>query len=93
VNTIHYLIRKDLGMAKARRTLTSVLRIFKVAPVDSRVIQDALDLGLPDFEDAVTASAARAAGCDLIVTRDPKGFRDAPIRCLMPEAAVPLLEE
>jgi predicted nucleic acid-binding protein len=91
VTTIHYLIRKELGSAKAKRTLSAVLRVFKIASVDDSVIQNALELPLPDFEDAVTASAARAAGCDFIVTRDPKGFREAPLRCFMPEAAVPLL--
>ena len=91
VTTIHYLIRKELGTAKATRALSTVLRVFKVASVDGKVIQDALELALPDFEDAVTASAAHLAGCDFIVTRDPKGFRDAPLRCLTPEAAVPLL--
>jgi predicted nucleic acid-binding protein len=92
VTTIHYLIRKELGTAKAKRTLSAVLRVFKVASVDASVIQEALELALPDFEDAVTASAARLAGCDFIVTRDPKGFREGPVRCLTPEAAVPLLE-
>lgn len=92
VTTIHYLIRKELGTAKAKRTLSAVLRVFKVAAVDAGAIQDALELDLSDFEDAVTVSAARAAACDFVVTRDPKGFRGASIRCLTPEAAVPLLE-
>lgn len=91
VTTIHYLIRKELGAAKAKRTISAMLRVFSVAAVDGRVIQDALELPLPDFEDSVTAAAALLAGCDYIVTRDPKGFRESPIRCLTPEAAVPLL--
>ena len=40
---------------------------------------------------AVTAAAARVAGCEYIVTRDPKGFRGSPVRSLTPEAATPLL--
>ena len=91
VTTIHYLIRKDLGAAKAKRTISAILRVFRVATVDGPVIQDALELPLPDFEDSVTAAAARLAGCDYIVTREPKGFRESPIRYLTPEAAAPLL--
>lgn len=91
VTTIHYLIQKELGAAKAKRTLTAILKVFGVATVDGPVILDALDLILSDFEDAVTAAAAKLAGCDYIVTRDPKGFRGSPIRQLTPEAAVPLL--
>ena len=92
VTTIHYLIRKELGSARAKRTVTAMLRVFGVAAVDGSVIQEALELAGPDFEDAVTAAAARQAGCDFIVTRDPKGFRECSVRCLAPEAAVPLIE-
>ncbi len=91
VTTIHYLIRKELGAAKAKRTISAMLRVFSIAGVDGRVIQEALELPASDFEDSVTAAAARLAECDFIVTRDPKGFRESPIRCLTPEAAAPLL--
>lgn len=92
VTTIHYLIRKELGVPKAKRTVSAMLRVFGVAPVDAPVIQLALELPFADFEDAVTAAAAQFAGCDYIVTRDPKGFRPSPVRCLAPEAALPLLQ-
>jgi len=91
ITTIHYLVRKELGAARARRTLSQILRVFGVAPVDGAVIQDALKRVSPDFEDSVMISAARIVGCDLIITRDPRGFRDSPVRVLTPEAAVPLL--
>jgi len=91
VTTIHYLIRKELGAARAKRTVSAMLRVFRVALVDTVVIQHALELPLPDFEDAVTAAAAQLAGCDYIVSRDPKGFRGSPVRCLTPETAAPLL--
>jgi hypothetical protein len=39
----------------------------------------------------VTAAAAQMAGCDYIVTRDPKGFRASPIPVVTPEAVIPLL--
>ncbi len=91
ITTIHYLVRKELGAARAKRTVSAILRVFDVATVDREVIQDALQLSLPDFEDSVTATAARLAGCDFIVTRDPKGFRGSPIRPLTPEAFLPIL--
>jgi predicted nucleic acid-binding protein len=91
VTTIHYLARKELGNARARRILSAILGVFGVAAVDGAVIQEALQLPFSDFEDAVTAAAARSAGCDCIVTRDPRGFRGSPIRCLAPDAVIPLL--
>lgn len=93
VTTIHYLVRRERGDAKARRVISAILRVFGVAPVDGAVVQEALQLPFPYFEDAVTAAAARLAGCEYIVTRDPKGFRGSPVRALAPEALIPLLRK
>ena len=91
LTTIHYLVRKELASGKARRIVSAILRVFGVAAVDGSVVQEALQLPLSDFEDAVTAAAALLAGCDYIVTRDPRGFRGSPVRPLTPEAVTPLL--
>ena len=93
VTTIHFLVRKEMGNIKARRIVSAILGVFGVATVDSAVVQEALQLPLSDFEDAVTAAAARVAGCECIVTRDPKGFRGSPVRSLTPEAVTPLLDK
>jgi len=93
VTTIHYLVRKQTSAAKTRRILTQILSVLNVAAVDSTVIQRALDLPCPDFEDAVTAAAAHAADCNYIVTRDPKGFQGSPVRSLTPDSILPLLRE
>jgi predicted nucleic acid-binding protein len=90
LTTIHYLVRKARGAAAARRTVESIMKVFDVARIDSAVIHRALALGWIDFEDAVTAAAAESAHCDLIVTRDPKGFPESPVRVILPEAAAPL---
>src|SRR6266567_9378327 len=93
VTTIHYLVRKEKSTVKARRIISAILRVFGVATVDAAVIQEALQLPFSDFEDAVTAAAAQLAGCECIVTRDPKGFRGSPVRSLTPEAVTPLLDK
>lgn len=91
VTTIHYLIRKEIGSVKTARTISAILSVFGIAAVDGAVIQEALQLPIADFEDAVTVAAARVAGCECIVTRDPKGFRGSPVRSITPEAVLPLL--
>jgi predicted nucleic acid-binding protein len=91
VTTIHYLIRREMAPAKARRILSAILGVFDIAPVDAAVIRDALDLPCSDFEDAVTAAAARAAHCDCIVTRDEKGFHGSAVPRFTPEGVLPLL--
>ena len=92
VTTIHYLLRRELGNAGAKRTASAILRVFPVAGVDGAVLQEALQLSFTDFEDAVTAAAARLAGCECIVTRDPKGFRGSPVRSFTPESVAALLK-
>jgi len=91
VTTIHYLVRKEMGNIKAKRIVSAILRVFEVAAVDRAVVDEALQLPLSGFEDAVTAAAARCAGCECIVTRDPKGFRGSSVPSLTPEAVTPLL--
>jgi len=90
LTTIHYLVRKETGAAKARGVVFSIIKVFSIAGVDGAVIEEALQLPCSDFEDAVVAAAARRARCDYIVTRDPRGFRGSPIRPVTPEMAIPL---
>ena len=91
VTTLHYLVRKEMGNIKAKRIISAILRVFGVATVDGAVVQEALQLPFSDFEDAVTAAAARLAGCECIVTRNPRGFHGSPVRSLTPEAVTALL--
>jgi len=80
VTTIFYLVSRAQGAAFARRATDGILHTFAVAAVDEKVLRRALALGWPDFEDAVCASAAEFCCCDAIVTRDPKGFVESPVR-------------
>jgi predicted nucleic acid-binding protein len=93
VTTLFDLLARQKGAAFARDAVGGVVGVLSVAAVDQAAIQRALALGWPDFEDAVCAAAAEAAGCDAIVTDDTKGFPDPPLPVLSPEAAVALLEE
>jgi predicted nucleic acid-binding protein len=91
ITTIHYLYSRHADKARADRTVAGLLKVFSIATVNQAVIEEASAMRLPDFEDAVTACAAQHAGCDLIVTRDPRGFRGSTIPPVSPEAALALL--
>jgi len=86
--TIFYLIERDKGAKVARQALEAIVRVLEVAPVDGAVVDAALTLDWPDFEDAVCAAAAQACGCDAIVSRDPAGFPEPPVPMLDPETAL-----
>lgn len=82
--TIHYLASKVVGASAAVEYLRRLLLIFDVACVDREIILGALDLGFPDFEDAVVHETARAAGAAAIVTRDGKGFAKSELPVFTP---------
>ncbi len=63
-----------------------LLELCRVAPVTQEVIQSALALSFPDFEDAVQHEAARLAGAQMIVTRNVKDFAAAQLPVYSPEA-------
>jgi predicted nucleic acid-binding protein len=91
VTTLFYLLSRSRGPASARRAVAHLLTVFGVAPVNQATLQRALTLGWSDFEDAVCAAAAEAAGCDLIVTRDPTGFPASPVHVVDPATALALV--
>jgi predicted nucleic acid-binding protein len=91
VTTIHYLLRQRLKEPQAKKAVGSLLSIFGVAPVNEKVLADALLSESADYEDAVTAAAAFHAGCDFIVTRDPAGFRGSRVKVTAPDAANALI--
>jgi predicted nucleic acid-binding protein len=91
VTTLHYLFSRARGADAARRAVAHLLTIFTVASVNAAILQRALTLGWADFEDAVCAAAAEAAGCELIVTRDPAGFPASPVQTVDPATALALI--
>lgn len=88
VTTLHDLNAKAVGGRAARETTDALLGVFDVAGVDAPVLRAALALGWTDFEDAVTAAAARRAKCDAVVTRNPRDFARSPVKVLTPSEAV-----
>ena len=88
LTTAYYLARRERGPSFARRVVEELLSVFRAARVDEQVLRRALALSWPDFEDAVCAASAVVAGCDVIATRDPAEFRNAPLPVLDPSSAV-----
>lgn len=86
--TAHYVVSKATGKTAATVALASLFIRISTVAVDASVISQALQSGMPDFEDAVQLFIALAAGADAIVTRDPRGFPTQAITILDPLAAL-----
>ena len=89
--TAHYIGRQPLGKHTILSALESLRQQVTIVNVGSFEIAQAIQAGLPDFEDAVQFFAALAAGADAIVTRDPKGFPTQQVPVLSPLAALSLI--
>jgi predicted nucleic acid-binding protein len=83
---IFYLMRKHPGEAKAKADLAILERLVQVVPVQVDDLRGALASSIRDLEDAMQLQGAVAAKADVIVTRDPKGFKGSPVKVLAPDA-------
>ena len=84
LTTLFYIMRKRVGSKQATKLLSHTLNIFSVAPVDEKVIRQALLLEWNDFEDAVQMCAAVQVGADYLITRNVKDFKGGSIPVMMP---------
>ena len=81
---IFYITRKQLTIATARDALSSLLAIFGVVGIDGDDLRGALNIPIPDMEDALQLWCAEKIHADVMITRDTKGFPHAKIAVLSP---------
>lgn len=92
VTTIHDLNARATNASMADEATEALLSVFGVAAVDEHVLREASGMAWRDYEDAVTAAAARRANCDALVTRNPRDFAGSRVRVLMPAEAIAWLK-
>ena len=84
ITTLFYLVQKDKSSAEARATITNLLQVIKIAPVDQNTIEQALNLDYRDFEDAVQMISAMQCKADCLVTRNVKDYQPALLPVMQP---------
>ncbi len=83
-NNCYYLVRKHSGRRNADRAVRLLRDIFNPVDLTSQVLNQAIDSGLKDFEDAIQFHSAIQAQAECIVTRNPDHFPRAPLSVLSP---------
>jgi predicted nucleic acid-binding protein len=73
-NNVHYIVRKTTDLPAARRAMRLLRDTFEPVPFDERLLHQAIDSNLSDFEDAIQFFSALRAGADCLVTRNPRHF-------------------
>ncbi len=91
VTTIHYIVRRHVDLKAADDAIDWLLANLEVEPQGRGTFVRARSLSFKDFEDAALASAAEAAGCSQIVTRNVADFASSPVPALTPEELLTML--
>jgi predicted nucleic acid-binding protein len=84
LTTLFYLIQKSNSSSEARATITNLLQVIKIAPVNQSTIEQALNLDYRDFEDAVQMISAVQCKADCLVTRNVKDYQPALLPVMQP---------
>jgi predicted nucleic acid-binding protein len=86
VTDVHYLVGRQTKSSEAAiAAVTRLLALMEICAVDREVLEQAIALELPDFEDAVQIACAIKLELEGIVTRDVNGFAGSPIPVFSPQ--------
>ena len=83
-NNLYYLIERAANARKARRGMHMLRDTFTIIPLDSQILNQAIDAGIRDFEDAIQFFSAMRAGSTCLITRNPKHFPQGDIAIQTP---------
>ena len=93
VTDIYYIARKYVGDENARSVIGNILDLFEIAPIDGHICNEALNIEMSDYEDAVLAVCANSVNADCIVTRDELfiSTRTSPVPARRPSDIIALI--
>ena len=88
ISNFYYNIERPQDAEFAKDAVTQLLTFVEVADTGTEDARYALDLPMPDFEDAMQVAAARACDARFIVTRNVRDFARSPVPALSPADAL-----
>ncbi|MDF5723683.1 MAG: PIN domain-containing protein [Rhizonema sp. PD37] len=92
ITNIYYIVRRVASVMVAQDAIAQVLTDLHICEVNRTILEQAIALNFPDFEDAVQYACGMAHGVDAIITRDASGFVDAGIPVMSPGELNRILE-
>ena len=86
ISNTFYLLSKFINTKIALEKIRKFKLLCSISIMDDEVIEKAINSNFKDFEDAMQYFSALASGCDLIVTRNEKDFKNALIPVMNEES-------
>jgi len=86
VTTLSYfLLKEQKDKTKVINTITALLDIFNVIPIDESILRDSLISPIADYEDAVIEVSSMKTNIDYIISRNISDFKLSRIPTYTPE--------
>lgn len=85
VTDIYYIVKKDSGHDMGIALLLDIVSIFDVLGIDKKIVINALNSNIKDFEDAIQSLAAEVNQVDVIITRNKKDFKESAVQVFTPK--------
>ncbi len=85
VATLAFFLGKHGRRDRVRPLIGELAARLDIAGGSERDLLHAIELPIPDFEDAMIAAVAESASATHIVTRNLTDFRKSPVRAVSPE--------
>ena len=92
ITTLNYFLSKfNRGKIKTRKTLSGIMKRFKVIAVNEKILTEALSSEINDFEDAVIEISSKENDAEYILTKNTKDFKKSIVRPITPEKLLAIL--
>ena len=86
VTDIYYICNKIFhDEIKTREVIKTLFNIFNVTDVKKKDLQEALNLAVADYEDALICACAKRTNSQFIITRNIKDFENSPVPSIGPQ--------
>jgi len=82
---VFYILRKVLGIEKAKELLRKLRLIVHVIPIDEKMVDLALNTQFSDFENGLQCFTARENDIGIILTRNVKDYKEKDLLVQTPE--------
>lgn len=89
---VYYMLRKEMSHNRILELFRDFSTFITISQVNSETINQSIDSGFTDFEDAIqNASAEQLEKVDLFVTRNIKDYKNSNLKVVKPEEALAIL--
>jgi predicted nucleic acid-binding protein len=83
-SNVFYIITKAYGVSKGHLAARTLRKVFTMVPLDLQIVDQAMDSGIADLEDAIQFYSALRAEAVCIVTRNPDHYPKAELPVYTP---------